>query len=602
MPVTVQLTSAAANPNPDTLITNGMAAKSGSHIQTLPPELLSEVFALVRDQQDITRCRLVCREFHRLSSPFLLKRVVLAQRPDVLQKFCEVVEHPYFSKHVTDLLWDASLYTRDIASSFETYRQHWIEAPRTWSISPYDQAYQEDMAWCESLSQYQPRAGAESVPSDQASRLQSNDDSAIEGAALDDESNHLLAAMVHQSYANYHRLRTRQELCRDTATSYLRIAFEGLPKLRNVTCADYRALSRCGENYEGLCARLFGQTLNPKPPPHDRYFGLDYFFNELCQVGPKLKSLRIGHNNFDTPEFEVIFEPPLERSVPNMRFDEVYMFYKHKSFKPLLAFCDSVHLFVDFGHATIINTDGAKETNTALTKISSTLKELALVTAPTARRIHVLADPTRDRYGQYERFAEMLDRITFPNLRTLELRGFQLDFTTLEDFILAHRSTLRELHLINNFCANFYTDCLTACAQKWSKELPQLRGVEIVDLCFTAYDAAAQMKLAALPRDENGDRPRALKEVGGEDECHKARFHRCDVRHWSLEIQAHDRWRGPANLDEPQAIKTCPKERTEFEQAIMGGRENLISRRARRTKAEDHCRGLKWYQIPVYPP
>lgn len=242
-----------------------MAAKSSSYIQALPPELLSEVFALVRDQQYIARCRLACREFHRLSSPFLLTKVVLAQRPDVLQKFCEVVEHPYFSKHVTDLLWDASLYPRNIASSFEAYREHWMEAPRTWSTLPYDQTYQEDMSWCESLSQYHPRSGAGYVRSDQASRPQASDDKAIEGAALDDESNHLLAAMVHQSYANHHRLRARRELCRDAASSYLRIAFEELPKLRNVTCADYRALSRHGESYEGLCARLFGQTLNPMP-------------------------------------------------------------------------------------------------------------------------------------------------------------------------------------------------------------------------------------------------------------------------------------------------------------------------------------------------
>jgi hypothetical protein len=79
----------------------------------LPPELLSRIFAFVsydRPHVDIANIRLAFRQFHDLSSPFLLTTVVIADRLDTLQKLSEVLDHPYFSKHITRLVWDASFY------------------------------------------------------------------------------------------------------------------------------------------------------------------------------------------------------------------------------------------------------------------------------------------------------------------------------------------------------------------------------------------------------------------------------------------------------------------------------------------------------------
>jgi hypothetical protein len=40
----------------------------------------------------------------------LLDTVVIADRLDTLQELREVLDHPYFSKHITRLVWDASSY------------------------------------------------------------------------------------------------------------------------------------------------------------------------------------------------------------------------------------------------------------------------------------------------------------------------------------------------------------------------------------------------------------------------------------------------------------------------------------------------------------
>jgi hypothetical protein len=82
---------------------------SGSPIELLPPELLTNVFEiLAQDCRVIQSCRLVCKVFRELSSHHLITRVVIAERFDSLQRLQWVMNHPFFSKHVTTLVWDVS--------------------------------------------------------------------------------------------------------------------------------------------------------------------------------------------------------------------------------------------------------------------------------------------------------------------------------------------------------------------------------------------------------------------------------------------------------------------------------------------------------------
>ena len=58
---------------------NSDVFEMGLPMLTLPPERLARIFSLT-DQADINECRLVCRKFKELGSPYLITRVVSAKR------------------------------------------------------------------------------------------------------------------------------------------------------------------------------------------------------------------------------------------------------------------------------------------------------------------------------------------------------------------------------------------------------------------------------------------------------------------------------------------------------------------------------------------
>jgi len=86
-------------------------------IDIVPPELLARTFAFIlAERKNISACRLVCGTFKVLSSPFLHTRIVLFQRMEVVINLHEVLHHPYFSRHITELVYDASMYSARIAN------------------------------------------------------------------------------------------------------------------------------------------------------------------------------------------------------------------------------------------------------------------------------------------------------------------------------------------------------------------------------------------------------------------------------------------------------------------------------------------------------
>ncbi|USW59337.1 Putative F-box domain-containing protein [Septoria linicola] len=92
-----------------------------SPIESLPVELLSRVFSYLDDKADVKSSRLVSRGFREQSSPFLITQVVYAARVGSVARLLDVIEHPYFSKHVTQRLPDSSYYDKDTANDPETY-------------------------------------------------------------------------------------------------------------------------------------------------------------------------------------------------------------------------------------------------------------------------------------------------------------------------------------------------------------------------------------------------------------------------------------------------------------------------------------------------
>jgi len=118
----------AASIIPSTLLhalTMTLYAKPASEtpLSKLPPELASVIFDLVsvNCRPNAANCRLVCQDFHTLCSPFLIRTIVIAERYEALLKARELLLHPFFGKHITHLLWDASYYDQTYASDYPEY-------------------------------------------------------------------------------------------------------------------------------------------------------------------------------------------------------------------------------------------------------------------------------------------------------------------------------------------------------------------------------------------------------------------------------------------------------------------------------------------------
>jgi hypothetical protein len=59
---------------------------------------------------------------------------VIAERFSTLRKAREILLHPYFSKHVTHLLWDASYYEERIAANYRAYEDDYLYSNHTLEI------------------------------------------------------------------------------------------------------------------------------------------------------------------------------------------------------------------------------------------------------------------------------------------------------------------------------------------------------------------------------------------------------------------------------------------------------------------------------------
>jgi hypothetical protein len=71
---------------------------------------------------------------------------VIADRLDTLQKLREVLDHPYFSKYITRLVWDASYYGQ--LDDLEDYQDIFDKDPwRSSAIESYFESLKSYLSW-----------------------------------------------------------------------------------------------------------------------------------------------------------------------------------------------------------------------------------------------------------------------------------------------------------------------------------------------------------------------------------------------------------------------------------------------------------------------
>lgn len=135
----------------------------------------------------------------------------------------------------------------------------------------------------------------------------------------------------------------------------------------------------------------------------------------------------------------------------------------------------------------------------------------------------------------------------------------------LETCLFRHHERIRYLHLIGCQCKDPYTTSIERVKQTWPKQL-WLDGVEIVSLQF---------------------------EVGATADTHLEKTHICShrvadprtVRTWiKFDVEQHP-------------ISLCPARRNEFEDAMLGGQGNNVSRQA--TLNDSEKERSEWWDTPV---
>jgi hypothetical protein len=96
-----------------------------------------------------------------LNSSFLIRTIVIAERFSTLRKAREILLHPYFSKHVTHLLWDASYYEERIAANYRAYEDDYLYSNHT--LKHEDKSHRQNRE-ADALLQWQLRSAGPSAP------------------------------------------------------------------------------------------------------------------------------------------------------------------------------------------------------------------------------------------------------------------------------------------------------------------------------------------------------------------------------------------------------------------------------------------------------
>ena len=246
-----------------------------SLVEVLPAELLDRIFSFLADTPAaIAASRLTCRDVHSLSSPYLITSVVFAKRLPVFSRLIAVLRHPYFRCYVTELIYDASAYSDEIADDWNRYVGACTWAPREFHDGENLAAqHAEKQTWC-TFREYSDVPLLEGTSSPSTTLDSSHADgggsepdstSNFENFGNFDENDRAYAQGHDKGFPQY-RSACRVQSVMETRRLVHNVLFEVLnkfPKLQCVVYTDYRGLIKPHESFDEGCRRMFGNTLQP---------------------------------------------------------------------------------------------------------------------------------------------------------------------------------------------------------------------------------------------------------------------------------------------------------------------------------------------------
>lgn len=413
----------------------------------LPAETLDQIFSLLSSSRpDVSACRLTCRAFHAISSPHLLPSVVLADNLDVLHKAQQIIEHPYFSRLVRELIYVPS--HRDVVGE---YKYDMAFERMDWErMKDGDKLLWQDLA---KFSDYCGK-GPEMVPY-------------IDKSTFD---RYWFSTPDFDDYIYSIRVNMLKELLRT------------LPKLRNIIMTDFRSIYT-----EGLVGRKHKMQIATGNYGWCSAYGNDYDVTTLMSLagsmrGSDIKCLAVGPSLFE--KSMTYWE---ERRGGNSFADPMAPSY-HLN----LAFMDD--LWID-DHDEVANImDGLHELHLpidlrGIDRIAlreTPLPSLMRIAAPSLTHLTLdvkglIRDDTQRDDLRLISFDTFFGDLHIPRLIRLNILGWVYTQAQLQRILVRHAGSLRELTLMQNVMlegdvvalADFGRDklSLTGIELDWEEEM-----------------------------------------------------------------------------------------------------------------------------------
>ena len=434
-------------------------------VRSLPPELLDKIFSYASNNQaTISACRLASRNFSFLSSPYLLATIVWARRLKTLTKFQEVVNHRYFRKHVTELIYDSSHFSADYADNFRFYQQAYASEARP----------RVDTLWTK-------RRMADAENLEWLSQSIIGDDDTIrhyEQAAFETDTNRRVINFcngAYKSYPDYCMHRRSQMLLQediDLPRRALCLAFYDLPKLKKITFTDWRGLAKDDESYNQCARRLWGDMLAPTmiAPYKSRNFRSlanlvwsipDYAFGQIETLagGPHMFEEDVATDN--------------DPRIPQYIHRRVFTKDVTPTFQRLFAGLRSLRLPIAVG-GTLARWD-PEESDVCLREALTSATQLTKLSLSIWEAEHDGGLWQSGGDDDHPVASEIyLSELHFPQLKHLDLTRWLMPQNLLHDFLSRHAPTLRELRFID--CV---VDSDAIAMAEWAGENLDLTGIEL---------------------------------------------------------------------------------------------------------------------------
>lgn len=443
-------------------------------MQGLPPELLSRIFSHL-PPDDIAACRLASRCFQKHSSSFLFPQVVFARRSDALLKLLQVLRHPFFRLHVTELVYDGSTYSQETAKSWEQYVEDCERAPRNL----------DNESWLErERNVRKTREDLVSICSNGPAGMSSGyRDTAVgnEGIINDNAYRigcHITFPTYRQCYADQQWIRRR-----GVDTGILSEAFASFPRLHSIVSSDYRSLARKGESYDTCCRRLFGRMLEPQNIGAGGQTGvtggcLAYLLDILTATpNVSISSLALGPHAFeytgeDTDDLAAPDHPQNPRYLDISSLENIPLGPDSK-YNRVLNRLERLHLVLCYSGRRPGERHLHDQVCRLLASSAPQMRSLAL------HMIYLFGGGVRetprvDHGTHFDLFGSIIMPLNMPHLRSLSLRRWIFTAEELKSFLLAHATTLRDLHILGCLCGDDETKLA-----EWGGRSLCLIGVEL---------------------------------------------------------------------------------------------------------------------------